>query len=111
MPLKRLKRLGRVLGRAALIGTAGAALAVAVFLITASGRQADFQPIAEPLGPELTARIQRTPHYKRAEDATYLTFVEWYLVFNPQEYAAFIERQRPSEFPYFRGVRQIWSGY
>ena len=49
--------------------------------------------------------------YVRTEESTYLTFPEWYLVFNPQEYAAFLAKNKPSRFPYFRSIGQFWSGY
>ena len=96
---------------AVLIGGASIAIAVAAFLFIASRAQPNFKPVAQPLAPEIASRIDRLPHYRRAEDATYLTFVEWYLVFNPQEYAQFIAANRPSRFPYFRGIGQIWSSY
>ena len=59
----------------------------------------------------MAARIRATAHYQRDEDATYLTFTEWYLVFNPQEYAQYLQTRPPSGFPYFRAIDQIWDGY
>lgn len=49
--------------------------------------------------------------YSRNEEQTYLTFPEWYIVFNADEYAAFIKNNPPSEFAYFRSVGQYWGGY
>ncbi len=57
---------------------------------------------AEPMTPE---------HHRRAADQTYLTFPEWYLVFSPVEYAAFVKSRPPSEFPFFGHLGQFWSGY
>lgn len=49
--------------------------------------------------------------YQRPEVRTYLTVPEWYLVFNPGEYADFIAKHRPSGFPYFSGIGEFWSLY
>jgi hypothetical protein len=47
----------------------------------------------------------------RAEDSTYLTFPEWYIVYSAQEYAAALAPARPSAFPYFRSIGQYWCSY
>lgn len=49
--------------------------------------------------------------YRRPEVRTYLTVPEWYLVFNPDEYADYVAEHRPSGFPYFSGIREFWSLY
>ena len=49
--------------------------------------------------------------YARAEDQTYLTYPEWYIVYSADEYGAFIEKNRPSGFPYFGAVGQYWRIY
>jgi len=37
---------------------------------------------------------------------------EWYLVFNPNEYADFLERgNNPSDFPYFASIDEFWTLY
>ena len=51
------------------------------------------------------------PGYKRAEEQTYLTYPEWYIVYSADEYAAFIAKHPPSQFPYFAAVSQYWNGY
>jgi len=48
---------------------------------------------------------------RRNEEQTYLTFPEWYLVYSPVEYAAFVKHSPPSEFPFFGHLRQFWSSY
>ena len=49
--------------------------------------------------------------YFRAEDQTYLTYPEWYIVFNADEYAAYLADNNPSGFPYFRAIGQYWQNY
>jgi hypothetical protein len=49
--------------------------------------------------------------YRRPEDLTYLTFPEWYIVYNTEEYAGFISDHSPSKFPYFKAVAQYWDSY
>ena len=96
---------------AILIGLATIAVSTGAFVVVASAAQPDFQPIHEPISPEKSALIDQIPKYRRPEDATYLTFPEWYLVFNPQEYAEFLRTQPPSGFPYFKSIHQFWQGY
>jgi len=105
---RRVRRIGVVL---LLAGCAGLATAAAAFLIVAGRAQRDFRPVLEALSPERSALIARIPKYRRAEESTYLTFSEWYLVFNPQEYAEFLRSYPPSQFPYWKSLRQIWGGY
>ncbi len=71
----------------------------------------NFHPITEPMSPQHNALIDSIPKYRRPESATYLTFPEWYLVFNPQEYAQALAQRPPSRFPYFKSISQLWSGY
>jgi len=47
----------------------------------------------------------------RAEDSTYLTFPEWYIVYSAQEYAGALMGGPPSGYPYFRSVGQYWCSY
>ena len=47
----------------------------------------------------------------RAEDGTYLTFPEWYIVYSAQEYASALASDPPSGYPYFRSVGQYWCSY
>lgn len=50
--------------------------------------------------------------YKKGEEQTFLTLPEWYLVFNPNEYADFLERgNNPSDFPFFLSIDEYWALY
>lgn len=81
------------------------------FISTCNNPQNQFKPIASSIEPETLTVEQSINGYKRTEETTYLTFPEWYLVFNPQEYAKFLLHNRPSQFPYFSSIKQFWYGY
>lgn len=50
--------------------------------------------------------------YKRAEEQTVLTVPEWYLVFNPKEYADYLEANKnPSDFPLYASIVEYWKLY
>ena len=50
--------------------------------------------------------------YKKGEEQTFLTVPEWYLVFNPNEYADFLKRgNNPSDFPFFASIDEYWTLY
>lgn len=49
--------------------------------------------------------------YPRPEESTYLTYPEWYIVYSSEEYANFLQKGRPSQFPYFSSIGQYWCGY
>ena len=50
--------------------------------------------------------------YRKGEEQTFLTLPEWYLVFNPNEYADFLERgNNPSDFPFFASIDEYWTMY
>jgi len=51
------------------------------------------------------------PEHIRAPEQTYLTFPEWFLVHSPAEYAAYIQDQNPSDFPYWGHIGQFWDSY
>jgi hypothetical protein len=51
------------------------------------------------------------PGYGRSEAFTYLTLPEWYIVYSTDEYARFVERRSPSDFPYFTSIRDYWGYY
>jgi hypothetical protein len=55
-------------------------------------------------------RIMDTNQY-RSLGQTYLTFPEWYVVYNADEYAKFIKTNPSSEYPYFESIKQYWSSY
>lgn len=70
---------------------------------------AGFAPPA-PTGKALDL-VKTLDGYKRDEAQTYLTLPEWYLVYQPAEYAQFIEGRPPSGFPYFSSIAQFWRTY
>jgi FAD/FMN-containing dehydrogenase len=58
--------------------------------------------------------------YFRAEEQTMLTIPEWYLVFNPLEYAQYLagdsnrepaENNNPSNFPFMASIDEYWRQY
>lgn len=54
---------------------------------------------------------QKIERYNRPEELTYLSFPEWYIVWASQEYADWITKHKPSQFPYFKTIRQFWGAY
>jgi len=111
--LRLLKRslANRIFLGLALTATAAIVLAVIVFHAVGGAAQRDFRPVHDPVSAEHMAMMKGIPNYLRTEESTYLTFPEWYLVFNPQEYAEFLSRNPPSGFPYFKSIGQFWGGY
>jgi FAD/FMN-containing dehydrogenase len=50
--------------------------------------------------------------YYRDEEQSVLTVPEWYLVFNPREYADFLEAgNHPSDFPFYASIIEYWKLY
>ncbi|MCD9016616.1 FAD-binding oxidoreductase [Parachryseolinea silvisoli] len=50
--------------------------------------------------------------YYKDEAQSFLTVPEWYLVFNPKEYADFLEAGNdPSDFPFYRSIDEYWTLY
>jgi len=60
---------------------------------------------------QATAQATTPPEHVRPADQTFLTYPEWFLVFSPAEYAAFVRTEPPSRFPFFGHIRQFWQGY
>ena len=61
---------------------------------------------------KLAAEKAKIGQYYRDEGQTLLTIPEWYLVFNPLEYADFIgQGHNPSDFPFFASITEYWSLY
>ncbi len=81
------------------------------FAARCGSTQKNFRPINEPKSAAQMDPEASIPNYNRTEETTYLTFPEWYLVFNPQEYGMFLTEHRASRFPYFGSIKQVWSGY
>ena len=64
---------------------------------------------ATPPGPKTESL---TPDkFRRRPEQTYLTFPEWFLVFSPREYAAYVKHHSPTEFPFLGHLAQFWQGY
>jgi hypothetical protein len=61
--------------------------------------------------PDVAALAADISDYRRTEESTYLTLLEWYQVFSYQEYAAHLATEEPSAFPYFTAIGQSWSMY
>jgi len=66
--------------------------------------------------PTKRARIQQylesLDGYKKGEEQTFLTLPEWYLVFNPNEYADFLRQgNNPSDFPFLASIDEYWTLY
>lgn len=61
---------------------------------------------------ERDEQLARLDYVRKPEGQTLLTIPEWYLVWNPVEYAEHLEAGRPSDtFPYFESVREYASLY
>lgn len=110
MPLlKRLLRSRILIGLMVLF--VAWALFLILFYLVESSAQPDFRPVKDPVPASFLEAEKGIPNYQRPIESTYLTFPEWYLVFNPQEYGKFIEVDRPSRFPYFTSIAQFWGSY
>jgi hypothetical protein len=57
------------------------------------------------------AAIAAPPADRRGEEQTFLTFPEWFLVFSPAEYAAFVRQHTPDKFCFWGHIGQFWHGY
>lgn len=60
---------------------------------------------------EVHAALDARADWRRAEDQTFLTLPEWFIVYSADEYAAFARDHLPSEFPYLTSAMQFWSMY
>ncbi len=64
--------------------------------------------LQEPVVPRQATTIAL---YPRVESTSMLTLPEWYTVYSYQEYAQFVQTEKPSTFPYLGAIGQYWSGY
>ena len=82
---------------------------VVIFAARCRSMPVAFQPTPESARhrPE-TAGIDG---YFRAEDDTFLTYPEWFIVWSYQEKADYQQQHLPSGFPFFRSIAQYWRGY
>jgi hypothetical protein len=61
---------------------------------------------------ELAATIRTAiPGYQRPEEATFLTYPEWAIVYHAREYAAFVKDNRESGFSYWAYIGRFWQDY
>lgn len=61
---------------------------------------------------ELMAQREANENYYRGEAQTFLTVPEWYLVFQPVEYAEYLRAHKnPSTFPFFSSINEYWTLY
>ncbi len=72
--------------------------------------------LLDKYNPYLTGQIEKEREdikgYFRDEEQTVLTVPEWYLVFNPKEYADFLEAgNNPSDFPFLASIDEYWKLY
>jgi hypothetical protein len=49
--------------------------------------------------------------YARSESQAYLSLLEWYVVQRADEFAAFLQHERPSGFPHFASIAHLWRIY
>ncbi len=60
---------------------------------------------------DVRAYLDTVPAYRQDEAQTYLTLPEWFLVYSPDEYARYIDKNPPSGYPYFASIGQFWNYY
>ncbi|MDO8332222.1 MAG: FAD-binding oxidoreductase [Fluviicoccus sp.] len=68
-------------------------------------------PDSDPLADTVKAQARQIPGYVRDEGQTYLTLPEWFLVYNPDEYAQYLKQHGGAGFPYFGSIGQGWGNY
>ena len=72
--------------------------------------------LLDKYNPIIADRIEKKREeiegYYRDEAQTFLTVPEWYLVFNPKEYADYLEAgNNPSTFPFYASIDEYWTLY
>jgi len=68
-----------------------------------------YNPYLKPL---IERERENIKDYYRDEEQTVLTVPEWYLVFNPKEYADYLEEgKNPSDFPFYASIDEYWKLY
>jgi hypothetical protein len=71
-----------------------------------------WQQLYPPNVDALESTRRATANYFRGEEQTFLTVPEWYLVWNPVEYADFlIAGNNPSDFPVLASMDEYWTLY
>jgi FAD/FMN-containing dehydrogenase len=72
--------------------------------------------LLDKYNPYIKDRIEKKrdsiKSYYRDEAQSFLTVPEWYLVFNPKEYADYLEEgNNPSDFPFYASIDEYWKLY
>ena len=81
---------------------------IVVFLdATFSSENAGGQVVSQVTEAEVHTPVEK----RRAEEQTFLTFPEWFLVYSSDEYADLVQTRPPSEFPFLEHIGQFWQGY
>lgn len=60
---------------------------------------------------ELREQALALPGYQRAEEATFLTYPEWSIVYAARDYADFVAKNRESGFAYWSMIGRYWQDY
>lgn len=61
---------------------------------------------------EIRQEKSKIKNYYKDQNQSVLSVPEWYLVFNPLEYAEFLEREEnPSDFPFMASLDEYWTLY
>lgn len=104
-------KIVKILGSLILLTLGTFIVSALIFNYACSSAQPNFKTINDEIPVLFKTAENNIKDYSRTEESTYLTFPEWYLVFNPQEYGKFITEEKPSGFPYAASIGQFWSGY
>jgi hypothetical protein len=67
--------------------------------------------VAAFAAPALGGETLTPKEHVRGVEQTFLTYPEWFLVFSPAEYAAYVKHATPDSFPFIGHVGQFWEGY
>ncbi len=98
-------------------------IGIVTTVVVCSSGDSDFNgQLADPLATSPSASrvtqedkqqlVSKIPQYIKDEEQTYLTLPEWYLVFNPNEYAQYLTSgNNPSNFPFLASVDEYWRLY
>jgi FAD/FMN-containing dehydrogenase len=74
-----------------------------------------YLPRVEPwravLDPKIRDHLDSAGTYVRDEGQTFLTHPEWYIVYSSDEYADWLARRLPTDFPYASSIGQFWIDY
>ena len=72
---------------------------------------AQVDPAAAELSTEVRRKLDSIPEYRRDGGQSFLSHPEWYIVYSSDEYADFLQKHLPTEFPYLASIGQYWRNY